>query len=96
MIDVHGHEQYTVDPCDIYKVAIMAMRNTQWIHAKIDHSHEWIHKWSYVSKSKSEDIWSQWSEQVDPLQVPMSEGWYNMSGRSTKYVMLVLHPKSSK
>jgi hypothetical protein len=43
MTDVHGHEQYTVDPCDIYKVAIMATRSTQWIHVKVDHNHEWIH-----------------------------------------------------
>jgi hypothetical protein len=40
MTNVHGHEQYTVDPCDIYEVESISTRNTQWIHVKVDHSHE--------------------------------------------------------
>ena len=38
--NVHGHKQYIVDPCDKYEVESMAMRSTQWIHVKVDHSHE--------------------------------------------------------
>jgi hypothetical protein len=47
-------------------------KNTQWIHANVDHSHEWIHSGA-MSHNQIEDIWSQWSEQIDPLQVPMSK-----------------------
>jgi hypothetical protein len=41
--NVHGHEQYTMDPCDKYGVTSMATKNTQWIHVKEDHSHGNIH-----------------------------------------------------
>jgi hypothetical protein len=43
MTNFYGHEQYIVDPCDKYEEASMAMKNTQWIHVKADHSHEEIH-----------------------------------------------------
>jgi hypothetical protein len=36
----------------------------------VEHSHEWIHSIA-MSQSQIEDIWNQWSEQTDPLQVPM-------------------------
>ena len=40
MTNFHGHEHETMDPCDINEVESMAMKNTQWIHVKVDHSHE--------------------------------------------------------
>jgi hypothetical protein len=43
MTNFHGHEQYTMDPCDKYEVASMATKNTKWIHVKVDHSHKEIH-----------------------------------------------------
>jgi hypothetical protein len=52
MTNVHGHEQYIVDPCDIYELASMAMRNTQWIHVNVDHSHEQIHNGAMSQNQK--------------------------------------------
>jgi hypothetical protein len=51
MTNFHGHKQYIVDLCDNYKVASVAMNNTQWIHVKEYHSHEEIHS-GYVYKDQ--------------------------------------------
>jgi hypothetical protein len=40
MTNVHEHNQYTVDLCDIYEVTNMTTGNTQWIHVKVDHNHK--------------------------------------------------------
>jgi hypothetical protein len=42
--NAHGHKNYTQWIHVIYiEVETMDMKNTQWIHANVDHSHKWIH-----------------------------------------------------
>jgi hypothetical protein len=71
--DVHGHKNYTQWIHVIYRSSNHGHRKYTVDPCKnVDHSHKWIHSGA-MSQNQIEDIWNQWSEQIDPLQVPMSK-----------------------
>jgi hypothetical protein len=63
---------YTLDPCNIYRISNYGhKKNTQWIHEKMKIIAMNGYTMDLCIRLKIEDICNQWSEQTDPLQVPM-------------------------